>query len=218
MSSILIALIVLSIVIVWLGVSILNRCNKILSAVEWFQQRFMSKSPGTGKVWHRDLAQEFFSMKEQLAPLSFLPLADIAGEIKRMGDDVAEAFDKTLKDWERIERKEMEDFAATNPPDGKAFIPSNNLKYALKAWAIERYKENVVEEWTNLLKDVYLDLLHAKISIEEAEEKLNCVSSLELSFRAEVEPKVEEIINQWASGWEAEKWRNRLHFLQKKEN
>jgi hypothetical protein len=214
MSSIWIGLIVLSIAIVWLGVSVLNRCNKILSAVEWFQQRFMSKSPGTDKAWHRDLAEELFSIKEQLAPLSFLPLADIAVEIKRMGDDVAEAFDKTLEDWERIEQKEMEDLAATNPPDGKAFIASDNLKYALRAWAIERYKKNVVEEWTNLLKDVYRDLLNARIGIGEAEEKLNFVSSFELSFRAKVDPKVQEIINGYASNWEGEKWRNRLDFLQ----
>ena len=216
MSSISIALIVLSIVIVCLGISILNRCNKILAAVEWLQQRFMSKSPGTGIASRFNLAHEFFSMKEQLAPLFFMPLADIAGEIKRMGDNITEAFDKTLKDLDRIEVKEMEDFAATNPPDGKAFIPSDNLKRALKAWSIERYKMNVVEEWTNLLKDVYLDLLNAKISIKEAEEKLNCVSSLGLHLRVEVDHKFEEIFNRHASSWEAEKWRNHLDFLHKR--
>jgi len=203
MSSILIALIVLSIMIVWLGVSILKRCDKILSAVERLQQRFMSN--------------EFLSMKklEKLAPLFFMPLADIAGEIKRMDDDTKEAFDKTLKDLQAIEVKEMEDFAATNPPDGKAFIPSDNLKEALKAWSIESYKAEVIYEWTNLLKDVYLDLLTAKITIKEAEEKLDCVSSLRLHLDVEVDHKFEEIFNREASRWEAEKWRNHLDYLRK---
>lgn len=184
MISISIALIVLSIVIVWLGVSILKRCDKILSAVERLQQRFMSN--------------EFLSMKklEKLAPLFFMPLADIAGEIKGMDDDTNEAFHKTLKDFQRIEVKEMEDFAATNPPDGKAFIPSDNLKKALKAWSIQSYKAEVIYEWTNLLKDVYLDLLTAKITIKEAEEKLDCVSSLRLHSDVEVGHKFEEIFNR----------------------
>ena len=200
MISISIALIVLSIMIVWLGVSILKRCDKILSAVERFQQRFMSN--------------EFFSMKK-LAPLFFMPLADIADEIKRMDDDSKEAFHKTLKDLEAIEVKEMEDFAATNPPDGKAFIPSDNLKEALKAWSIESYKAEVIYEWTNLLKDVYLDLLTAKITIKEAKEKLDCVSSLRLHLSVEVDHKFEEIFNRMASYWEAEKWRNHLDHLRK---
>ena len=128
MISISIALIVLSIVIVWLGVYP-QTLRQDTSAVERLQQRFMSN--------------EFFSMKK-LAPLFLMPLADIAGEIKGMDDDTNEAFHKTLKDFQCIEVKEMEDFAATNPPDGKAFIPSDNLKEALKAWSIQSYKAEVI--------------------------------------------------------------------------
>jgi len=171
----------------------------------------MGESPATGTGQHPNLAFEFFSIKEKIAPLFFMPLAYTAGEIKRMYDRVAMEFEESLEIWRNYERSEMENFAARNPPDGRAFTPSDNLRRALKAWSLERHKANVIEGWTNLFTQTYVELLSGKITLGDAEERLKCVDSLSLRMRDH--SAVEKIFHSWASNWDADKWKKRLNHL-----
>jgi hypothetical protein len=77
-----------------------------------------------------------------------MPLASTANEIKQVYENVKKPFAETLEVWRNLERKEMETFSATNPPEGKAFAASDDLKRSLRAWSLERHKANVIEKWT----------------------------------------------------------------------
>jgi len=212
----LVALIVLGILILSVGLAILDRCSRILSNLRWLQDRFLSKSPSTERVWRLDLAHEFFSLKEDLAPLFFMPLSHIANDLKKMNDLVDDEFDKKLKRWEDLELKEMESFSETKPADDTAFLPSDSLKEALRNWSEQRDEMNIVENWNNLFREVYLELISGKIKIPEAEEKLEPINSFSLVLRGARSEEVEGIYNEWASNWDAGKWKSRLDFLRKK--
>ena len=175
----------------------------------------MGESPATGTVRHPNLAFEFFSIKEKLAPLFFMPLAHTAGEIKRMYDGVAKEFEEALEVWRNCERSEMEAFASKNFPDGESLTPSDNLKRALKAWSLARHKANVIEGWTNLFAETYVELLSGRITLGDAEELLKCVDSLSLRMRDHSE--AEKIFHSWASNWDANKWKKRLNHLREME-
>lgn len=210
-------LIVLGILILLVGIAILDRCRRILSNLRWLQDRFLSKSPSTEKVWRLDLAHEFFSLKENLAPLFFMPLSHIANDLKKMNDRVEEEFDEALKRWEDLELKEMEAFSETNRADETAFIPSDSLKEALRNWSEQRDIMNIVGNWNNLFSEVYLEMISGKIKISEAEEKLEPVSSFSLLLRRGRSEEVECIYNEWAAlNWDAGNWKSRLDFLRKK--
>ena len=211
-----VALIVLGALILLVGFFILDRCNKILSNLQWLKDRFISKSPFTETGWRLDLAHEFISLKEDLAPLFFMPLSHIANDLKIMNERGDEEFDKKLKRWEDLELKEMEAFSKTKPTDDTAFIPSDSLKKALREWSEQRDETNIVENWNNLFREVYLELLSGKIKIPEAEEKLKPINSFSLGRGARSE-EVEGIYNDWASKWGAGEWKSRLDYLLKKE-
>jgi hypothetical protein len=202
-------------VIALIGIAILDRCNKILSSVQLLRRRFLGDPPTTGTVKNPNLAFEFFSIKEKIAPLFFMPLAHTAGEIKRMYDMVAKEFEETLEVWRSCERSEMEAFAARNPPDGRAFPPSDNLRRALKAWSLARHKANVIEGWTNLFAETYVGLLSGKITLGDAEERLKGVDSLSLRMRDHSE--VEKIFHSWSSNWDADRWKRRWNHLREME-
>jgi len=197
------------------GIAILDRCNKLISSVQWLQKRFLGDAPPITIDRHPDLALEFFAIKEKLTPLFFMPLASAAIEIKRMYEIVDKQFEETLEAWKALEREEMEAFAATNPPDGKAFAPSDNLKRALRAWASERHRANLVEKWTYLFTETYVKLLSGKITLGEAEERLKRVDPIILRIRDPIE--VGKIFNAWASNWEGDKWEKRLNHLRQME-
>jgi hypothetical protein len=185
----------------------------MISILQCFQRRFRGETPHITIGRHPHLALEFFTIKEKLTPLFFIPLASIAIEIKRMYEIVNKQFEETLKVWRDFERKEMEAFAAMNPPDGKAFTPSDNLKRSLRSWSLERHKANVIEKWTYLFTETYVELLSGKITLSEAEERLKCVDPIALRIRDHFE--VREIFNSLASNWEADRWKKRLnHFRQ----
>jgi len=175
----------------------------------------MGEAPPIAIDRHPDLALEFFAIKEKLTPLFFMPLASAAIEIKRMYEIVDKHFAETLEAWKALEQEEMEVFSGTNPPDGKAFPPSGNLKRALRAWASERHKANLVEKWTYLFTETYVELLSGKIHLSEAEKRLKRVDPNILRIRDHVE--VEKIFNSWASNWEADKWKKRLNHLRQME-
>ena len=112
-----------------------------------------------------------------------MPLASTANEIKRVYENVKKPFAETLEVWRNLERKEMETFAATNPPEGKAFAASDDLKRSLRAWSLERHKANVIEKWTYLFTETYVELLSGKITLGEAEERLKRVNPINLSAK-----------------------------------
>lgn len=187
--------IVMGVIVLGLGLAILNHCRKIRSDLEWLQARFVSE-----RGRHIDLASEF----EKLAPLCFLPLADVANEIRRASDAMAEEFDRTLRYWERLELKELEAFAVTKASYDKPFVPSQDLKGALKRWSVVRHKVNVVSEWESLFRDVFLSLMSGKLNVTDAKQRLKDVKQLVLfdidSGRdPEAEKIVEEIFKEWTS-------------------
>ena len=204
-------LIVLVVALLFMGIIIIERCNKLIASVQWLQDRFLSKSPVTGKVWRLDLGHEFFTMKEQLAPIFLMPLISIANTITRADESVNEEFEKTLILWEKYELEEMEAFDKSNPPEGKEFIASDRLKDALKKWAGERNKFNIISGWIKIFQEVYLDLISGKINIKNAEEKLKCVNRFAIWRTNDVE--VDLIYNDWSSNWSAENWKKRLEHL-----
>ena len=144
-----------------------------------------------------------------------MPLASTANEIKRVYENVKKPFAETLEVWRNLERKEMETFAATNPPEGKAFAASDDLKRSLRAWSLERHKANVIEKWTYLFTETYVELLSGKITLGEAEERLKRVNPINLSVRDHFAET--KIFNSWASNWEADTWKKRLNHLRKME-
>jgi len=204
-------LLILGIAIILVGIAILDRCNKMYHSVEWLQRRFMAESPQIIINRSPNLALEFFTIKEKLAPLFFMPLAPIAVEIKQMYENVNKRFEETLEVLRARERKEIEAFAATVPPEGKSFPPSDDLRKSLRAWAVERHKADIIEKWTHLFTETYVGLLSGKISLGEAEKKLKNVNPLVLNIRDHsAEAK---IFHSWASNWEAGRWKNRLSHL-----
>ncbi len=208
--------VILGILILLVGIAILDRCSRILSNLRWLQDRFLSKSPSTERVWRLDLAHEFFSLKENLAPLFFMPLSHIANDLKKMNDLVDDEFNKKLKKWEDLELKEMEAFSETKPVDDTAFIPSDSLKEALRNWSEQRGVMNIVNNWNNLFREVYLELISGKIKIPEAEEKLEKINSFSLILRRDCSEEVESIYNERVLSWDAGEWRSRLDFLREK--
>ncbi len=209
------ALLIIGISIVLVGIAILDRCNKIFSILKWLQRQFMGESPHITIDRHPNLALEFFTIKEKLTPLFFMPLASIATEINRMYEILNNQFKETLEVWRDIERKEMEAFDATSPPDGKAFIPSDNLKRSLRAWSLERHKANVIEKWTHQFTETYVELLSGKIPLSEAEERVKGINPIILNIRDPF--KEAKVFNSWASNWEADKWKKRLNHLREME-
>ncbi len=199
--------ILFGVVFVWIGISILDRCNKILKEVHWLQRAQESSD------------KDLLSMKKILTPLSFMPFAHIANEITRMEEGVAEEFDETSKFWEDTEKKELEDFVATNPPDGQVFSPSDKLQWALRKWSIERHKMNIIAGWKTLFQEVYLNLLSGKITLDAAEKRLKDVNQFRLLLweREGDAPEVEKIFKAWAARWDAKEWRRRLDHLRSME-
>ena len=198
-----------------MGIGMLDRCNKIISSIQWLQRRFVSDPPLFPISKHPNLALEFFAIKEKLTPLFFMPLAATAVEIRRMYEIVDKQFSETLEVWKALERKEMEAFASKNPPNANAFVPSDDLKRALRAWASERHKANLVEKWTYLFTETYVELLSGKIKLREAEERLKRVDPVALRVRDPIE--VGKIFNSWASNWEGDNWKKRLNHLREME-
>jgi len=208
-------LLILGISIVLVGIAILDRCHKIFRSVEWLQRRFVADSPQIIINRYPNLALEFFTLKEKLAPLFLIPLASVAIEIKRMYENVNKRFEETLEVCRDYERKELEAFAAAPPPDGKPFVPSEDLKRSLKAWSVERNKADVIEKWTHLFTETYVGLLSGKITLREAGKKLKPVNPNNLDFRDHFAEA--KIFNSWASNWEAGKWQKRLAYLREME-
>jgi hypothetical protein len=208
-------LLIIGVSILLVGIGILHRCNKIFSGLEWLQKRFMGESPHIAIDRHPNLALEFFTIKEKLTPLFFMPLASTANEIKQVYENVKKPFEETLEVWRNLERKEMETFAATNPPEGKAFAASDDLKRSLRAWSLERHKANVIEKWTYLFTETYVELLSGKITLGEAEERLKRVNPINLSVRDHFAEA--KIFNSWASNWEGDNWKKRLNHLREME-
>ena len=209
------ALLIVGISLFLVGIAILDRCNKIISSIQWLQRRFMGEAPPVAPDKHPHLALEFFTIKEKLAPLFFMPLASAAIEIKQMYETVDKQFTETLELWKALEREEMETFSGTNPPDGKVFLPSENLKRALRSWASERHKANLVEKWAYLFTEIYVELLSGKIHLSEAEDRLRRVDPMILRIRDPIE--VGKIFNSWASNWEGDNWKKRLNHLRQME-
>jgi hypothetical protein len=207
--------ILIGISLVALAVAILDRCSRIFSCLEWLRKQFAGEPPHIIIDRHPNLALEFFSIKEKIGPLYLMPLASTALEIKRMYEEVSKRFEETLEAWRDMERKEMEAFAATNPPEGKGFAPSDDLKRSLRAWSGERHRADVIEKWTYLFTSTYVELFSGKVTLPEAEERLKRVNSLSLGMRDHFAEA--KIFNYWASNWEAESWRKRLGHLREME-
>ena len=204
-------LIALVVALLFVGLTIIDRCNKLIAGVQWLQDRFLSKSPSTGTVWRLDLAHEFFTMKEQLAPILLMPLVSIANTITRANESVNKEFEKSLKLWDKYELEEMEDFDKSNPPEGEELVDSDKLKSALKQWAGECNKLNIVLGWIKTFQEVYLNLISGKINIKNAENKLKCVNSYVIYCTNDVE--VDLIYNDWTTKWSADNWKQRLEHL-----
>jgi hypothetical protein len=163
-----------------------------------------------------NLAEEFISFREHLVPLYFLPLAEEAGRIlflNRMAEDILR--DAHIE-FQKIDRKELEDFAATNPPEGVAFSPSSDLIKALQEWSSQLIKKNTASSWGELFTEVYVELLSGRITIKEAKEKLDCVCDFSPLYLA---PSHDMNFCQSMSSdfWSADKWKKHLDWYREHE-
>jgi hypothetical protein len=92
------------------------------------------------------------------------------------------------------------------------FVPSEELKAALKGWANEKHKMNLIEGWNKLFTDVYVELFSGKISISDAEARVSPISSFVL-YESEGSTEVQRIYESLASKWKAGQWKSRLAHL-----
>ena len=204
-----------SVILIFISLAILKRCNEIYSDVERLQDRYF-----------RDI--------EQLSPLFFMPFKREANDISEAIDSAKRQFDWANDNFERNELREMKAFAATNPSSEMPFPPSHNLKRALETWSIANQNMIVASNWGGMFQDVFVALLQGRLTIEEARSNLTFdpyaikqfhVSKLmdihdwdmEIEHRPETENsvKIKESFNDCASRWNAERWRNRLGDLEK---
>ena len=192
--TLLFILIVLNIIIVFVIFSILSYIKKISSEIEFFQNSF------------------FKTKKELFGLLEFMPLYGIARDLYRQEQIESDEFDIALRRWGKIELKELENFAAIKPDENAAFVPSDDLKNALRDWSLCCYKIGLINDWKALYQTVYCDLMGGKINLEDAEKKLKTVSPFSLTLTV-VSPEAEDIYNDWAKNWNTPEWKKRLDFI-----
>lgn len=187
-------LLILNFIIVFAIFSILSHIKKLSSEVEFFRN-------------------SFFETKKQLhGVVELIPLYSVANDLNNSWFLESDDFDKTLKKWEKIELNELENFAATKPEENAQFLPSADLKNALKDWTLSCYKIGLINKWKSLYQTVFCDLMGGKLNLEEAKKKLESVSPFSLSYIVD-SPEAEDIYKDWAKNWNTPEWRKRLDFL-----
>lgn len=145
-----------------------------------------------------------------------------------------------LQEWDeyhykrlkRVERGELEEFEKKHGSENN-FIPSDHLKRVTLNWMTTRKVCIKISENIDLLRQIFVEMLHGKISVQEADAiaKEKCHDIIPIShpshitdyFKFEREPKViTNEVGKWYEDnktqyWDNEKWKERLQHLREME-
>jgi len=111
-------------------------------------------------------------IKDNLAPLAFLPFGHEARHYDSEEEFIANEFSKQYKWFRSLAFEEMEELITNNHTVDKDFEPSEELKERLMELCEWGYRRRKLNEWKESFQEVLVDLLAGKITIKEAENKV----------------------------------------------
>jgi hypothetical protein len=208
LTQILLLILIVSIIFVLYKLYSMNR-------YQWLKEAFIDRANSSpGNLKFINIPDEISKLKEELAPLFYLPLASEARELKTLESLVDDEIRMHSKFFLRTEISEMEEFARSHS-SSEPFPASDSLRNAARAWAIAHTNRSRVKELVKQFKQRLTDAMSGHVLVEDAEKLSRRSPSLSAGWLLvdEDKPKTDELYNQRAENWQADKWLEHLEHL-----
>lgn len=205
---------ILLLILIVLIIVILHKLYS-MNKYHWLKEVFIdSASSSHGNLKFVNIPDEISKLKEELAPLFYLPLASEARELKKLESLVDDEIRIHSKFFLRTEISEMEEFARSHS-SSEPFPASDSLRDAVRAWAIAHTNRWRVNELVKQFRQRFMNVMSGHVLVEDAE----TLSRRSPSFSAgwllvdEDKSRTDELYSQRAENWQAEKWFEHLEHL-----